>query len=79
MQSVSGVKNMKMVARSICKACFSEKHKFTNVIEFKDALLLEKERFVRGLAGHVLAFSLGRQLSPVDQIALDEIVEKIRC
>jgi hypothetical protein len=52
------------------------KHKFTNLIEFKDALLLEKERFVRGLAGHLLAFSLGRQLSPGDQIALDEIVEK---
>ncbi|HAN83057.1 MAG TPA: hypothetical protein DCQ59_07535, partial [Verrucomicrobiales bacterium] len=52
------------------------KHKFTNVVEFKDALLLEKERFVRGLAGHLLAFSLGRQLSPGDQIALDEIVEK---
>ena len=52
------------------------KHKFTNLIEFKDALLLEKERFVRGLAGHLLAFSLGRQLSAADQIALDEIVGK---
>jgi len=52
------------------------KHKFTNVIEFKDVLLLEKERFVRGLAGHLLTFSLGRKLSPADQIALDEIVEK---
>jgi hypothetical protein len=52
------------------------KHKFTNVVEFKDALLLEKERFVRGLTGHLLAFSLGRQLGPADQIALDEIVNK---
>lgn len=52
------------------------KHKFTNVVEFKDAVLLEKERFVRGLAGHLLVFSLGRQLSPADQIALDEIVKK---
>ena len=52
------------------------KHKFTNVIEFKDVLLLEKERFVRGLAGHLLTFSLGRKLSPADEIALDEIVEK---
>jgi hypothetical protein len=46
------------------------------VVEFKDAVLLEKERFVRGLAGHLLVFSLGRQLSPADQIALDEIVKK---
>ena len=52
------------------------KHKFTNVIEFKDVLLLEKERFVRVLAGHLLTFSLGRKLSPADQIALDEIVAK---
>lgn len=52
------------------------KHKFTNVVEFKDAVLLEKERFVRGLAGHLLVFSLGRQLNPADQIALDEIVKK---
>ena len=52
------------------------KHKFTNVVEFKDAILVEKERFVRGLAGHLLAFSLGRKLGPADQITLDEIVKK---
>lgn len=52
------------------------KHKFTNVVEFKDAILVEKERFVRGLAGHLMAFSLGRQLGPADKVALDEIVKK---
>ncbi|MDF1714055.1 MAG: DUF1592 domain-containing protein [Akkermansiaceae bacterium] len=52
------------------------KHKFTNVIEFKDAILIEKERFVRGLAGHLMAFSLGRELGPADQIALDKIVQR---
>ena len=52
------------------------KHKFTNVVEFKDAILVEKERFVRGLAGHLMAFSLGRQLGPADKVALDKIVKK---
>ena len=52
------------------------KHKFNNVVEFKDAILAEKERFVRGLAGHLMSFSLGRELGPADQIALDGIVEK---
>ena len=50
------------------------KHKFNNVVEFKDAILAEKNRFVRGLAGHLMAFSLGRELGPADQIVLDEIV-----
>ena len=52
------------------------KHKFNNVVEFKDAILAEKERFVRGLAGHLMSFSLGRELGPADQIALDGIVDK---
>ncbi|MDA8775562.1 DUF1592 domain-containing protein [Opitutales bacterium] len=52
-------------------------HKFSNVIEFKDAILKEKSRFVRGLAGHLLAFGLGRELNPSDSLALDEIVEKV--
>jgi hypothetical protein len=52
------------------------KHKFTNVIEFKDAILSEKERFVRALAGHLMAFSLGRELGPADELALNQIVEE---
>ena len=52
-------------------------HEFSNVIEFKDAILKEKNRFVRGLAGHLLAFGLGRELNPSDTLALDEIVEKV--
>ena len=50
-------------------------HKFSNVVEFKNAILKEKGRFVRALAGHLLAFGLGRELSPADSLALDEIVE----
>ena len=51
------------------------KHPFSDVIGFKDAILAERQRFARGLAGHLLAFALARELSPADQIALDQITE----
>jgi hypothetical protein len=51
------------------------KHTFSNVVEFKDAVLAEKDRFTRGLAGHLLAFSLGRELGVTDGLALDKISE----
>ena len=49
------------------------KHEFTNVIEFKDAILAEKDRFTRGFAGHLLSFALARELNASDQLALDQI------
>ncbi len=51
------------------------KHRFDNVVGFKDAILAEQDRFTRGLAGHLLAFALARELGPADQIALDQIAE----
>jgi len=51
------------------------KHEFTDVAGFKDAILAEKDRFARGLAGHLLSFALARELGPADQIALDHIAE----
>ncbi len=50
------------------------KHQFDNVIEFKDSILAEKDRFARALAGHLLAYGLARGLGPSDQSALDQIV-----
>ncbi|BCX49035.1 hypothetical protein HAHE_29430 [Haloferula helveola] len=49
------------------------KHRFASVIEFKDAILAEKDRFTRGLAGHMLSFALARELGAADQPALDRI------
>lgn len=51
------------------------KHKFNDVIEFKDAILMEKDRFARGFAEHLLSFALARETSAADQLALDQIVE----
>ena len=50
------------------------KHKFENVLEFKDAILAEKERFAEGLASHLLSFGLARQLTPADTAAVQSIV-----
>jgi hypothetical protein len=52
------------------------KHEFDNVIEFKDAILAERDRFTRALAGHLLSFALARELGLADQVALDQIAER---
>ncbi len=50
------------------------KHKFSNVIEFKDAIVEEKDRFTRAFASHLLSFALARELTAADSPALDQIV-----
>lgn len=52
------------------------KHTFGSVVEFKDAILAEKDRFARGLAGHLLSFALARELTAADSPALDDITTK---
>ncbi len=52
------------------------KHKFTNVVEFKDAILAEKDRFTRAFAAHLLSFALGRELTAVDWPAIDRIAQQ---
>ncbi|MEM0895583.1 MAG: DUF1592 domain-containing protein [Verrucomicrobiota bacterium] len=52
------------------------KHDFTDANSFKDAVLLEKERFARALAEHLLSFALGRDLAAADSPSIDEIVKK---
>ena len=51
------------------------KHEFSDIIELKEAILVEKERFARALAGHLLSFGLARELAASDQLALDEIAQ----
>lgn len=50
------------------------KHSFGDVIDFKDAILAEKDRFARALAGHLLSYALGRSLNAGDRPSLDRIV-----
>ena len=52
------------------------KHEFRDVVGFKDALLVEKDRFTRALAGHLLSFGLGRPLSLADSSSLETIARE---
>ncbi|MGB0598841.1 MAG: DUF1592 domain-containing protein [Rubripirellula sp.] len=50
---------------------------FTDVVEFKDAVLANQDRFCRGLAGHLLSFALARELRPADYLVIDQIAEAV--
>ncbi len=51
-------------------------HPFTNVVEFKDAILIERERFATALAGHLLEFALGREVGAADSVAIERTVQR---
>ena len=51
------------------------KHDFSNVVEFKEAILAEKDRFTRGFVTHLLSFALAREVGAADRRAIDRIVE----
>lgn len=50
---------------------------FSNVAEFKEAILHDKDRFCRALAGHLLSFALARKLGPADELSLDAITHAV--
>ncbi len=50
------------------------KHEFKDVIGFKKAILIEKDRFARAFASHLLSYALGRKLNVSDRPSLDRIV-----
>ncbi len=49
------------------------RHEFNDIVEFKDAVLAEKDRFVRGFAEHLLSFALAREVGVADGPALEKI------
>lgn len=52
------------------------RHEFDDIVEFKDALLAERDLFARAFAEHLLEFALARDLEPSDEPALDRIVQE---
>ena len=52
------------------------KHEFSNAVEFKEALLVERDRFARAFAKHLLSFALSREITAADSVALDQIVSE---
>ena len=49
---------------------------FSNPIEFKDAIIAEKDRFTKALAGHLLSFALARELTAADQPTIRNIADR---
>lgn len=47
---------------------------FSSIEQFKDQLLQERERFLRGFVAHLLSYGLGRALGPADELSLDAVV-----
>jgi hypothetical protein len=50
---------------------------FKNLAEYKQALLAEKERFVRGFTEKMLTYALGRSVGATDRELVDGIVQKL--
>ncbi|MCR9198533.1 MAG: DUF1592 domain-containing protein [Planctomycetaceae bacterium] len=53
-------------------------HTFSDVVQFKDAIMQEKHRFAEALGGHLLRFALGRQLTAADELAVGRIAEQAK-
>lgn len=50
-------------------------HGFKDPVQFKDAILIEKDRFTRAFAEHMLSYALGRETGVADSPALDRVVQ----
>jgi hypothetical protein len=48
-------------------------HEFETFVEFKQLILEEKQRFIRGFTAHLLSYALGRELGAADSPTLDDI------
>jgi hypothetical protein len=51
---------------------------FHDLAEYKQALLAEKERFVRGFTQKLLTYALGRSVGATDRETVDAIVEQLQ-
>jgi len=51
-------------------------YQFKTLIEFKQLVLKEKRRFIRGFTAHLLSYALGRALGPADSPALDDMTDR---
>ena len=52
-------------------------YEFKTFPEFKEIIIKEKDRFVRGFISHLLSYALSRELGPADSPALDEMTDRV--
>lgn len=50
---------------------------FNSLVEFKRLLVQERQRFIRGFVSHLLAYALGRELSPADSPHIQRMTDQI--
>ena len=50
---------------------------FNNLVEYKQALLAEKDHFVRGFTKKMLTYALGRSVGATDRETVDGIVKTL--
>jgi hypothetical protein len=55
-----------------------KKYSFTDVVDFKKALVEEDTRFAKAFTAHLLRFALARELSPGDSLVVEEIAESAK-
>ena len=51
-----------------------QRYPFKDVVEFKQAIVQEEERFAKAFTAHLLRFALSRELSPRDKLQVESIV-----
>ncbi|MEO1526355.1 MAG: DUF1592 domain-containing protein [Planctomycetota bacterium] len=49
---------------------------FNNFVEFKSAMMDQRERFLRGVTEKLLSYALARSIEPNDRLLVDAIVER---
>ncbi|MEO2014626.1 MAG: DUF1588 domain-containing protein [Fuerstiella sp.] len=53
-----------------------KKYDFDGIVRFKESLVQENRRFAKAFTAHLLRFALSRELSPLDSLTIDTIVNK---
>ena len=51
-------------------------YEFNSLVEFKQLIIQEKQRFIRAFVSHLLSYALGRKIGPADSPALDDMTTK---
>ena len=55
-----------------------KKYPYKNIVDFKDSLAQEKERFAKAFTRHLLRFALARKLTAKETLLIDDIAAKTK-
>ena len=55
---------------------FLKKYPFVSIVDFKESLVKENQRFAKAFTAHLLRFGLSRELAPADSSTIESIIKK---